>query len=101
MDVNAAYIKEQRTAKNWTQQHLADACGVSLRTVQRVERYGNASNETVSALASVFEIQAADIIVPESPVETYESVPKSPWVERIVLMATSSVFGYIVAVFTG
>lgn len=54
MDVNAKKIKALRKSKGWTQQHLADACAISLRTVQRVERYGNASQETVLSLAAVF-----------------------------------------------
>ena len=69
MDVNAKKIKMHRTDKGWTQQHLADACAISLRTVQRVERYGNASQETVLSLASVFEISQSDLIVPQEPVE--------------------------------
>lgn len=69
MDVNAKKIKELRTGKVWTQQHLADACAISLRTVQRVERYGNASQDTVLGLSSVFEIQQSDIIVLEDLVE--------------------------------
>lgn len=72
MDINAELIKTSRTNRNWTQQHLAEACGVSLRTIQRVERYGNASNETVMALASVLEVEQSDIIVPETPVVELE-----------------------------
>lgn len=68
MNIDAEQIKANRTKLNWTQQVLADACGVSLRTIQRVERYGNASHETVMALASVFNIEQSDIIVPETPV---------------------------------
>jgi transcriptional regulator with XRE-family HTH domain len=52
MEVNASLIKNQRLINGWTQQHLADACSVSLRTIQRVERYGQASNETVASLSS-------------------------------------------------
>jgi transcriptional regulator with XRE-family HTH domain len=62
MEVNAAFIKQKRTINGWTQQHLADMCSVSLRTVQRVERYGQASNETVSSLASVLEVNRIEII---------------------------------------
>ncbi|MBA6232548.1 MULTISPECIES: helix-turn-helix domain-containing protein [unclassified Colwellia] len=66
MDVNAKKIKELRTANGLTQQHLADACAISLRTVQRVERYGNASQDTVLGLSSVFEITQAEIVIPEA-----------------------------------
>ena len=77
MDVNAKKIKELRTGKGWTQQHLADACAISLRTVQRVERYGNASQDTVLGLLSVFEIQQSDIIVPEEAIEDISEAEKN------------------------
>jgi len=69
MDVNASKIKALRTSNGWTQQHLADACAISLRTVQRVERYGNASQETLASLSSVFEVRQAELIVAEQSVE--------------------------------
>ena len=77
MDVNAKKIKELRTGKGWTQQHLADACAISLRTVQRVERYGNASQDTVLGLSSVFEIQQSDIIVPEEAIQDISEAEKN------------------------
>ena len=69
MDVNATKIKELRTINGWTQQHLADACAISLRTVQRVERYGNATQETVASLAAVFELKQIELIVTSEPVQ--------------------------------
>lgn len=72
MDVNASKIKELRTVNGWTQQHLADACAISLRTVQRVERYGNASQETVASLAAVFELQQVELIVASEAVQLVE-----------------------------
>lgn len=62
MDINAQKIKQLRLDKSWTQQHLADACGLSMRTIQRVERYGNASKETLMALAAVFETSQNDLL---------------------------------------
>lgn len=100
MEVNAQLVKQKRTQNNWTQQHLAEICGLSMRTIQRVERYGNASNETVSALASVLEVDANELIVPEIEVMTFEKPAKSPWVEKLSLIASSAVFGYIIAILT-
>lgn len=57
MQVDAAKVIDLRNKRGWTQQHLADACAVSLRTIQRVEKEGIASQETVSALCSVYEIE--------------------------------------------
>ncbi|GHF79294.1 helix-turn-helix domain-containing protein [Thalassotalea marina] len=87
MEVNAAVIKQLRTEQNWTQQHLADACGLSLRTIQRVERYGNTSNETLMALASVFQVEKTQLIAPEQLVEVIgktESLDKNQ--ERVLIV---------------
>jgi transcriptional regulator with XRE-family HTH domain len=66
MEVNSVVIKQLRNARGWTQQHLADASDVNLRTIQRVEREGSASNETVHALCAVFEIRRNQLsIIPQ------------------------------------
>ena len=63
MLVDAKKVKLLRSQKNWTQQHLADVCDISLRTIQRVEKDGVASHETVSAYAAIFELDSSDIIL--------------------------------------
>lgn len=65
MDVNAPLARRARLARGWTQQHLADTCDLSLRTVQRVERFGSAAPETVMELCSVLELSRTDFVVPE------------------------------------
>ncbi len=65
MQVDAAKIKDARTARSWTQQHLADACDLSLRTVQRVERLGVAAPDTVLGLCSVLEIDQRQLLAKE------------------------------------
>ncbi len=100
MDVNAKLIKDHRVKNNWTQQHLADACGLSLRTIQRVERYGNASNETVSALAAVFEITSELIVVLEVIEENSQETASSLWIERVILTIGSGITGYVIAMLT-
>ncbi|MCJ8314699.1 MAG: helix-turn-helix transcriptional regulator [Saccharospirillaceae bacterium] len=72
MLVNAQKIKAHRIKLDWTQQQLADACGVSMRTIQRVERYGKASNETSMALAAVFEVDKQSIIEEQTPIKVIE-----------------------------
>jgi transcriptional regulator with XRE-family HTH domain len=57
MEINAVTVRSERQQRGWTQQHLADAAGCSLRTIQRIEKHGVASNESVSALCAVFEIE--------------------------------------------
>ena len=49
-------IKDLRHKKGWSQEQLADLCGLNVRTIQRVENGNQASLETLKSLASVFEI---------------------------------------------
>lgn len=72
MRIDAHLIKQQRQLRGWTQQHLSDVTGVSLRTIQRVESQGQGSHETISALASVFEIDRQTLLITE-PMEPAQS----------------------------
>lgn len=45
-----------REARGWTQEHLAVASDLSVRTIQRVEAGHPPSSETLMALASVFNV---------------------------------------------
>ncbi|MFT6285233.1 MAG: DNA-binding XRE family transcriptional regulator [Arenicella sp.] len=62
MQLNPNTIKTLRQTHNWTQQLLADACDVSLRTIQRVEKEGAASKETTMSLCAVFEVRQGELI---------------------------------------
>ena len=62
MRLNPKTIKQLRDDKNWTQQSLADPCGLSLRTIQRVEKEGVASRETMMSLCAVFEVKQSSLI---------------------------------------
>jgi len=55
MKIDASKIKAHRAQRAWSQEQLAAVADLSLRTVQRIERSGVASNESVKALAAVFE----------------------------------------------
>jgi transcriptional regulator with XRE-family HTH domain len=54
-------IKTLRETRAWTQAHLADAAGVSLRTIQRLETIHSCSPETLLALAAAFEIDVRSL----------------------------------------
>lgn len=60
MQVDCNIIKQHRKKHAWSQSELAHLTGLSLRTVQRIEKSGSASLESVKAFAAVFEV------VPES-----------------------------------
>ena len=59
--INHTLVKELRLKRSWSQDQLATIAGISLRTVQRIENDGAASLESKKALASAFEINAADL----------------------------------------
>jgi transcriptional regulator with XRE-family HTH domain len=51
-------LREQRC---WTQAHLAEASGVSLRTIQRLERLHSCSGETLMALAAALGVDVREL----------------------------------------
>jgi transcriptional regulator with XRE-family HTH domain len=61
MQIDGNRIRSERERRAWSQEHLAEAAGLSLRTVQRIERSEPASFETARALASVLEIDVATL----------------------------------------
>lgn len=62
MRINSELVKKLRAQRHWSQEQLAIACGVNLRTIQRIERQGAGSLESVRALASVFDVDANDLL---------------------------------------
>lgn len=56
MNINSEKIKQLRIENGWSQEQLSELCGLNLRTIQRLEKRGSASLETVSALAAVFKV---------------------------------------------
>lgn len=61
MNIDGQKVRHERGRKGWSQQHLADASGLSLRTVQRVENLGTASSETLLALQGTLDISLNEI----------------------------------------
>lgn len=62
----AKFIKKARSERAWTQTQLAEISGVTLRTIQRVEKDGAASFETMMGIASAFDIDVKELSQPES-----------------------------------
>jgi len=65
MQIQSELIRRLRTQRHWSQEQLAEASGLNLRTIQRLEAGGRASLESVRALASVFEVEAAALTAGE------------------------------------
>jgi len=54
-------VRDLRQARSWAQAQLAEVAGVSLRTIQRLERDGHCSPETLLAIAAAFEIDVREL----------------------------------------
>lgn len=55
-------FREQRAARAWSQEKLAEMTGLSIRTIQRIEKGDQVSRETLTTLAAVFEISVDGLI---------------------------------------
>jgi transcriptional regulator with XRE-family HTH domain len=61
-------VQKLRLQRGWSQEQLAELSGLSVRTIQRIERGLPASNETLKSLASVFEIDFSTLQATQEPV---------------------------------
>ncbi len=64
MQLNKETLKHEREKRAWSQSHLAEVAGLSLRTVQRIERTGSASLDSAKAIASAFDKQVDQMCIP-------------------------------------
>ena len=93
MLVDAKKLKQLRMSRNWTQQHLADVCGVSMRTIQRVEKDGVASNETIGAYAAIFEIDVQTLLISKQQFENRPQNNRVPALLVLLLFAAGFMSG--------
>jgi transcriptional regulator with XRE-family HTH domain len=73
MIINAQLVQALRKRKSWSQEELATAAGLNLRTIQRIESDGVASLQSRKALASAFDIAVDELDIQGKPVmRTFE-----------------------------
>jgi transcriptional regulator with XRE-family HTH domain len=56
MKIDASMVRNLRELRGWSQEQLAEAAGLGVRTVQRVESEGRAAAETRTCLAAAFSV---------------------------------------------
>ena len=66
MRINAKLVYKLRTQKCWTQEELAIAAGLNVKTVQRIERKASSSLQSKKALASALDVDSQDLDYEES-----------------------------------
>jgi transcriptional regulator with XRE-family HTH domain len=90
--VDSNLIRSERENRGWSQGHLAEVAGLSLRTIQRIEKTGSASFESVTALASVLSVDVAALRANESEPPRRRAIRLSLELPmRIVLAVVSGV----------
>ena len=67
--VDKKRVRKFRNHRAWSQDHLASASGLSLRTIQRIENDGSCSLESKKALAGVFNIKPSDLDIQVDAIE--------------------------------
>jgi transcriptional regulator with XRE-family HTH domain len=73
MNIDSRLVRAERSKRAWSQEHLASAAGIGLRTVQRIETAGVASYESVRAIAAAFEMEPSDLILDAAPSSSLET----------------------------
>lgn len=61
MKINADLVLKARNEKHWSQEELATAAGLNLRTIQRIESEASASLQSKKALASALDLDTHDL----------------------------------------
>lgn len=61
MKIKADLVLKARAQKSWSQEELAIASGLNLRTIQRIESEASASLQSRKALASALDIDIHDL----------------------------------------
>ena len=61
MKINRDRVLEARKQKSWSQEELAIAAGLNLRTIQRIEGEAAASLQSKKALASALDLDIHDL----------------------------------------
>lgn len=70
-------IQKLRLKHGWSQQQLANASGLSVRTIQRIEAGQPANTETLKSIAAVFEIDFSTLNAEPATMTTATSITEN------------------------
>lgn len=68
MQINTQLVLALRKKRSWSQEELATASGLNLRTIQRIESDGVASLQSRKALAAAFDVDVDELDIHVEPV---------------------------------
>lgn len=101
MKINKMNIVALRNLQGWSQEDLAAAAGISVRTVQRMETEGKASLDTAKSIAAAFDVGVEKVKEPELRWEHHKLIwrPLGEWVfwVMVITIATAHTvkFGWV------
>ncbi|MDO8343521.1 MAG: helix-turn-helix transcriptional regulator [Cellvibrio sp.] len=72
MKAKSSLIRKYRTERLWSQEQLAEISGLGLRTIQRLEARGSGSQESIKALAAVFNVEADTLFWRDGAYQAYK-----------------------------
>lgn len=78
MKINSDLVKQFRLQKSWSQERLAEAAGLSLRTVQRIETDGAVSLQSRSAIADALGVEPSALDAESSLTSHKDNAAESP-----------------------
>jgi transcriptional regulator with XRE-family HTH domain len=77
VQVDRSLLRSEREKRAWSQEHLAGAAGIGVRTVQRIESTGIASYESARAISAALEIPLGQLRAGDEA--TQIAAPKQRW----------------------
>ncbi|MES2626791.1 MAG: helix-turn-helix domain-containing protein [Pseudomonadota bacterium] len=94
MRINKDTIKKLRLEKSWSQEKLAEAAGMNLRTMQRIEKDGVGSLRSCASLASALGVEPQELQIgvdaetlPDYSRGTYQQLVPAMAILAVILMA--------------
>lgn len=94
MQLNKEQLRREREVRAWSQSHLAEVAGLSMRTVQRIETSGSASLESAKAIAAAFDTQVEALLQTDAEVPKRNSITKQVSVLVALLSTVLLVFSW-------
>jgi transcriptional regulator with XRE-family HTH domain len=76
MNIDSSLIKSERQRRGWSQEHLAAATGLGVRTIQRIESSSVASIESAKSLAAVLEVPLERLMLSPRTTRRWGVVPR-------------------------
>ncbi|HSC67404.1 MAG TPA: helix-turn-helix transcriptional regulator [Cellvibrio sp.] len=98
MNISSSRIRQLRHECGWSQEQLAHASGLSLRTIQRVETEERASRETRVCLAATFNLPLAELLEPVDAAvmaDTGKAAPQALSVRRYKIALAAAVIAVV------